>query len=187
MNDLTLLEKTRLAACESVIQKSISSFYEMGSALKEIRDGKLYKDKFETFEEYCTTTWEVGRSYVNKMISGSEVVNNLGTIVPIPPQTESQVRPLTKLEPDQQLEAWNELMKQAEETKEPITAKKVEEVVHKYCAPCVNPAIEFRRVFYLTPYYDKKLEDLMRGEKDSTYLRNVIEKHCDEADKKRAV
>ena len=46
------------------------------------------------------------RNYANKMIAASEVIQNLGTIVPILPTTESQVRPLTKLEPEEQTIVW---------------------------------------------------------------------------------
>ena len=49
----------------------------------------------------------MGRNYVNKLIASSVVMENLGTIAPIKPTTESQLRPLTKIkDPDQQREAW---------------------------------------------------------------------------------
>lgn len=48
----------------------------------------------------------MGRNYANKLIASASVVDVVGTIVPIVPATESQTRPLTKLEPEQQREAW---------------------------------------------------------------------------------
>ena len=42
------------------------------------------------------------------MIAASETVSHLGTMVPILPASERQARPLTRLEPDQQREAWRE-------------------------------------------------------------------------------
>lgn len=180
MNELlTIEENTRLRHCEAVIERSMNSFYEMGIALREIRESRLYKTTFETFEEYCLSKWSIARNYANKMIASSDVIDNLGTIVPILPNNEGQVRPLTKLEPELQKQAWQEVVIESNQTNEPITAKKVEQVVMKYCNPCVNNAIEFRRVFYLTPYYSQKLDTLMRGEKESTYLRKVIEDHID--------
>jgi hypothetical protein len=185
---LTINENTRLRHCEAVIEKSMNSFYEMGIALREVRDGRLYKEEFSDFEDYCESKWGMTKRYVNYQISASSVLDNLGTIVPILPKTESQVRPLTKIEdPEKQQQAWQEVINESSESHEPITAKKVEHVVQKYCEPCINASIEFRRVFYLTPYYDKKLEDLMRGEKESTYLRKVIEEHCDKTPVKKAV
>lgn len=180
-NQLTTLEKSRLSECESIIEKSMSSFYDMGIALREIRELKLYKEEYSTFDEYCVAKWSIKKDYANKVIGSSDVIDNLNTIVSVLPKSEGQTRPLTKLkDPEIQKQAWHDVVKESEETHAPITAKKVEEVVGRYCNPCVNPAIEFRRVFYLTPFYDKKLKELMRGEKESTYLRRVIEKHCDE-------
>lgn len=54
----------------------------------------------------------MARNYANKLISASTVVQNLGTIVPIP-TTESQARPLTSLPPDQQREVWQEAVETA--------------------------------------------------------------------------
>jgi hypothetical protein len=44
-----------LETLESAIRKNLSSFYEVGRALLEIRDRKLYCDVagHETFEAYC--------------------------------------------------------------------------------------------------------------------------------------
>jgi len=47
-------------------------------------------------------------------------VLNLGTIVPILPKTESQARPLTSLEPEEQIEAWKRVITSTPEGK--ITA-----------------------------------------------------------------
>jgi len=51
-----------------------------------------------SFEHYCRERWQFARNYANKLIASSQVIENLnkGTIVP---KTESQARPLTKLEP----------------------------------------------------------------------------------------
>ncbi len=181
MNEqLTIQENTRLRHCEAVIEKSMSSFYDMGIALREIRENRLYKESFSTFDDYCIAKWGIKKDYANKVIGSSDVIDNLNTIVSVLPTTETQARPLTKLDPELQQKVWQEVVLKANETNEPITAKKVEQEVMKYCAPMVNASIEFRRVFYLTPYYNQKLEKLIRGEKESTFLRKIIEKYCDD-------
>src|SRR6266850_2708468 len=102
---LTFEEQTRLAECETVIEKGLKTFVEVGNALLEIRDSKLYRQEFGTFEEYCRQRWKIARNYANKLIAAAEVVSNLGTNVP-KPRNESQVRPLVGMEPEQQREAW---------------------------------------------------------------------------------
>jgi hypothetical protein len=108
----------------------MNSFYEMVEALKEIRELRLYKESHNTFDAYCQDKWSMKKDYANKMIGSSEVIDNLNTIVSVLPITESQVRPLTKLDPEQQQQAWQEVVKESNETHEPITAKKVEEAVY---------------------------------------------------------
>jgi hypothetical protein len=102
---LTAKESNRLEQCESVIEKGLRTFVEVGNALFEIRESKLYRQGYDTFEDYCRDRWEIARNYANKLIAAAEVASNLGTIVPSPTH-ESQVRPLASLEPEQQREAW---------------------------------------------------------------------------------
>lgn len=102
---LSMTEAGRLKECETVIERGLNTFYEVGSALAEIRDSKLYRAAYLTFEEYCRDRWKMARNYANKLISAAEVVENLGTNVPIP-ETESQARELSPLEPELQKAVW---------------------------------------------------------------------------------
>lgn len=102
---------------------------EVGTALAAIRDERLYRDGFETFEAYCKGRWGMSRPRAYQLIEAAEVDANLSTNVDTLPATESQARPLTKLPPEEQAEAWEEVVAESEESGEPITAKKVQEVV----------------------------------------------------------
>ena len=53
------------------------------------------------------------RHYANRLIAASEVVMNLGTMVPILPATERQARPLTQLEPEDQPVVWRRAVESA--------------------------------------------------------------------------
>lgn len=124
MNELiTLDERGHLYQLEEVITQGLNTFVDVGSALLEIRDKRLYRADYSTFEDYCRERWGWARSYANKLISASEAVNNLGTIVPKLPTTESQARPLTTLEPEDQVEAWKRVITSTPEGK--ITANVV--------------------------------------------------------------
>lgn len=131
---LALSERTRLAQLEETIERGLATFVEVGAALMEVRDSRLYRDGFTTFEDYCRERWQMARNYANKLIAASEAVANLGTTVPILPITESQARPLTRLEPDQRRAAWTEAIETAprNEAGEPqVTAAHVENVVRE--------------------------------------------------------
>ena len=45
----------RLAELEKVIAKGRKTFLEVGRALMEIRDTRLYRREYSGFEEYCQT------------------------------------------------------------------------------------------------------------------------------------
>jgi hypothetical protein len=46
---------------EKVIQRGIKNFHEVGAALMAIREGKLYRAKYGTFEDYCRKKWKMSR------------------------------------------------------------------------------------------------------------------------------
>jgi hypothetical protein len=70
-------------------------------ALLTIRNERLYRADYSTFEEYCVKLWGMKRHYANRLIGAVGVIDNLGPIGPIP-VTESQARSITRLEPKEQ-------------------------------------------------------------------------------------
>ena len=131
MNELlNVEEKNELERCEVVIKQGLKTFVEVGQALMLIRDKRLYRSEFGTFENYCRDKWDLTRRYVNNIVAASNVVSNLemGTMVP-KPQNERQARPLTKLEPELQQEAWQETINRHGSE---ITQKKVQIVVNEF-------------------------------------------------------
>lgn len=136
---LSLAEKDELGRQEAVIDRGLRTFVEVGSALAAIRDGKLYRSGYATFEEYCRERWGFARNYANKMIAAAEVVTGLGTVVPNVPVTERHARPLTTLPPEAQARVWQEAVETAPNGK--VTAAHVQRVVNEFRTPPA-PVIE---------------------------------------------
>lgn len=95
------------------------AFYLAGLALQSLRDKRLYRSSHKTFEEYCRDRFGHSRQKSNYLIAAAGVFDNLTTIgcqnlsedlttnsLQILPTNERQIRPLTKLEPNQQCEVW---------------------------------------------------------------------------------
>ena len=63
---------------------------------------------FETFDEYIKVKWDFKKSYAKYLISSASVVDNLSGMATMvaKPSNERQARPLTRLEPEKQIEAW---------------------------------------------------------------------------------
>lgn len=128
MNELiTVDERGKLYQCEEIIERGLNTFVDVGNALLEIRDSKLYREEYPTFEDYCQTRWKMERRQAYRLIDASTVVNNVSNWTQITPTNEAQARPLTALEPEKQSIAWQRAVETAPETG--ITAKHVQSVV----------------------------------------------------------
>ena len=92
------------------------AFYEAGTALRQLRDQRLYRSTHPTFEEYCRERFGFTHRHVNYLIAGVQVVDHLrmGTnSSQILPTSETQVRPLAGLEPDKQCLLWQQAVQEA--------------------------------------------------------------------------
>jgi len=130
-----------LERLEGVIQKNLGSFYEMGRALMEIRDGELYNKVrgIENFETYCKQRWDFKRTYAFYMIEAVRVTDNVHNCEQ-KPMSESQCRPLINLEPDEQRKVWQMAVETAPDNK--VTAAHVAKVVREMTeAPRTFPPV----------------------------------------------
>lgn len=135
---LSLFERTELQRHEATIERGLQTFVEVGNALASIRDGKLYRETHGTFEDYCRDRWGFTDRRARMLIDAAKTIANIetGTIVPLLPATESQARPLTRLEPDAQAAAWREAVETAPNGK--VTAAHVQSVVDRMVSPEVT-------------------------------------------------
>jgi len=114
----------RLTRLENLIARNQCRFHEIGKALKEIKDFRLYKlNLFETFEAYARARWDMGKSQAYRLIEAYQVVNNLSPIGDILPSNESQVRPLVPFDPIEQRKIWKAFLKTAMEITAPNIKK----------------------------------------------------------------
>lgn len=129
MEILNIDELHELERCEVVIKQGLQTFIEVGEALMIIRDKRLYRIEFNTFDNYCYHKWGMLSSRARQLIGACEVVKNIKSVTIVTPQTESQTRPLTSLEPEIQKEVWTEVVKTHGDN---ITAAKVQAVANDW-------------------------------------------------------
>ena len=93
------------------------AFFEAGKALLELRDRRLYRSTHKTFEDYCRERFGFSRRQPYHLMEAAVIFDNLvekcERNVHILPTNEWQVRPLTKLDPDNQPEAWQQAVESA--------------------------------------------------------------------------
>jgi hypothetical protein len=128
VDDLTPEEERQRLFWERKVERA---FYEAGTALKELRDRRLYRSTHKTFEEYVQDRFGMKQSRSYQLIEATGVVDNLLAKVPplvellgdssdkvpplveVLPTNERQVRPLIQLEPEQQREVWQQAVEAA--------------------------------------------------------------------------
>jgi hypothetical protein len=115
--------------CEGIIVKGWDTFVEVGTALATIRDKRLYRDCFGTFEEYCRQRWEFSRTHAYRMIEAAAVAAVLSPIG-VKLHSESQVRPLAGLAPGSIPAAWKRAVEIA--GKGEVTAKVVRRAAEEF-------------------------------------------------------
>jgi hypothetical protein len=91
---LTTAEKEVLANCERVVNAGLETFVEVGQALMTIRDRRLYREKYTTFEDYCVTRWRLSSSRARQLIKASQVVANVESVTGVTLENEAQARAL---------------------------------------------------------------------------------------------
>jgi hypothetical protein len=102
----------RLQQLETVIESASRSWEPLARALVEIRDAKLYRDPYETFEQYVEQRWEMSRARAYQLMDGVKVLDCLSTSGGHSlPTSERQIRALIGLEPELQLKVWLESIK----------------------------------------------------------------------------
>lgn len=75
--ELAQNEAARLKQCEKAIEKGLGTFVEVGQALLNIRDEKLYRASFKTFEAYCKDRWDISRPRAYQLIEGAKTVQTM--------------------------------------------------------------------------------------------------------------
>ena len=84
-----------------MIARGKQTFVEVGLALAEIRDLRLYKREYGSFSEYCREKWGWERRYTDYVIAGAEAVKSLPEKVSTIVLAEGAARELAKIPTEQ--------------------------------------------------------------------------------------
>lgn len=121
---LTAMERSDLVHLESTIEHGLQTFVEVGEALAKIRDARLYKEDYDTFEAYLSERWGLSRKRGYDLISASRTAVSVSQICDTPPTTESHAAALSGLPAD---EAADVMRKAHDATDGKVTAKAIKE------------------------------------------------------------
>ena len=101
-----------------MIAKGKQTFVEVGLALAEIRDLRLYKREYGSFSEYCREKWGWERRYTDYVIAGAEAVKSLPEKVSTAVLTLAGARELARVPTEQR----GEIVQAIAAEGQPVTA-----------------------------------------------------------------
>lgn len=141
---LTTTESRDLARCEKIIERGQKTFLEVGIALSEIRDRKLYRERADTFQDYCSQVWGFTRQRAHQLIEAAKVETQLQECQPVVDAnpvlpTERHARELARL-PEEQRAGCLEDAK--EKYGEGMTAAQLREEVDLWAADNEEPDLD---------------------------------------------
>jgi hypothetical protein len=110
---------------------------DVGLALGEIRDGRLYRNNFSSFEEYCQRRWEFKRGKADYLIAAARICRQIAVTPGLAqPDRESQLRPLLAVSLADAELAWQYAAQFS--SGRPVTARMVKRAVKDLHLPLVN-------------------------------------------------
>lgn len=185
---LSAREKRDLEKAERKIATGLKSFLEVGLALKEIRDNRLYRQDYRTFEEYVVARWDFSRPRAYELCAVSEVMADLSGTPDIRslPENEAQANPLTRLKTaTHRKRAWRMALRSALKKGRPVIARDAEQAVNLLSetieptpvngVPIFKSSESIRAAYADPPYINQAQRRYRCGEIDHKALTERLE------------
>ena len=115
-----------LQTLQTTIKDNLLSSAKVSVAFATIRDKKLYREDYKTFEQYCALRWSYSVSYCHRLAKMGKVLNDLKPFEgqDVYPTTESHARVFANLKSADRIKLAETVMKESED--DLITAEVLE-------------------------------------------------------------
>lgn len=124
---------------EAVIEKGMRTFVDVGRALMDIRDKRMYRElDFSSFDDYTRERWGWSRVRAHQLIDAAKVSDAVLTMVNTAPASERQARELARA--DDPITVWAEVVENHEPAE--ITAAVIREHVQARSENHTPPVVE---------------------------------------------
>jgi len=127
---------------DAIVAKGMATFVDVGRALTQIQSHRLYRECYESFEDYFQRRHDLSKSQAYRLIESAATVANLKKSVPHGgrnppklPSSERQCRELSSVPDGAKPEVWQRVCDRSTTTGQPITGKLVREIAEPYRQP----------------------------------------------------
>lgn len=176
---LTVEEALDLSKLEKVIAKWQHVFVEVGNALLEIRDRRLYRKAYGSFNEYCEAKWGWGERRASQLIQAAIVVQQLpashSTMVP----SERVARAVAKVPKERRAEVVEAA---AQATNGHVTAQAVEVAAKSVATKAKLVDSLDREIPVLVQKYWERIPEIKELCIQLVSVKNCIEKAFEDKD-----
>jgi len=161
MNDSALTENNfnRLLELEEDITNDLKAVFRIGLNLMVIRDEKLWKQNYKSFEDYCNDRWSKGSNWARKMIKAVEVKEVVPDV-----ENEWQARQLVDLPDEKKVEVFSRAVDEVNDPKL-VTGTQLNRIKQSVVAEATTPEVNtepMAKYQLLTDDYDSCLNALTR-------------------------
>lgn len=123
---LTQAEKEQLHEEEKRIDKGLQGAVDIGKGLRKIRDQRLYREEFDTFERYCKVRWGFTRSRADQYIQFVQIRSRMKQEGHRDlPSNEGITRAFGRMTQPQIDEVWNNVTKRRSDDAGPFKTSAV--------------------------------------------------------------
>lgn len=111
-DDLTPEEQEALDECEREISEARKTWRRKGAALRKVREGRLYRKGYKSFEAYVEARWEMKARYAHYLAAGADRAEYFEEEGAPVPEAAKHVIPLSseKLSPEEALRVWRAVL-----------------------------------------------------------------------------
>lgn len=122
---ITTTEAKRLKGLENTIKAGLGTVLKVAEALMEIKENRLYRAKYKTFEEYCEQKWQVTRRRAYQLIEAGEVRNSLTPEMGNNFPNTAQLNALAKIPKEQRQAAAEAIIESVKTKGGKVTASRI--------------------------------------------------------------
>lgn len=107
---LTAVERHELDQSEATIELYSRQYLRVAECLVKIRDRRLYRETYTTFESYCQSRWGWSRQYAHMLMQTASAVRPLAAAGLRLPSNERVARELVRTPEPARAAAWQEAL-----------------------------------------------------------------------------
>lgn len=162
-------QNERFEELKRIVRSGLQTAFEVGAALLEIRESKLYRQEFDTFEEFCESEFKIVRQRAYQLIKAVEVKKSLPAAAADVVTNARQAAALASVPEEKRAEVITEVAESGS-----VTAKRISEAASKKAKP--DKIIELDKTGYPIP--ESVLDDWREAETFTETLHALSRIKC---------